>query len=203
MHLHFPISRSESRGTFFFTWRPPKMEVGETFISAILYLRHWAMKVLTVAPLDLLWATTYFCSKWWHKRWQMKYNFQAPPSEQSRVTIHLLSCLPGFLLHFDVTLCLISIPVRESHRLKFNGFTTIYCFNSTIFIDHDELFINFAEGHAGAFDDAHRLRATDLAYNWQEHFTDDTKYSQLLYYLLRDRATSVYISSSFDEWERG
>ena len=59
----------------------------------------------------------------------------------------------------------------------------MYCFNSTVVMDHDGLFIYIDPGYPGSFHDISILKASDLYKNWRNFFTREYAYFE---YVLGD-----------------
>lgn len=115
-----------------------------------------------------------------------------------------LNGLPGCIGHVDGTLCKISRPSCEGHRAYLNGRKKMYCFNSTVVVDHDGRIIFVAAGYPGSFHDARVLQATPLAQNWQQFFTvDDSSPGPCEYLLgaLDDMGMDKFILSRTDVGE--
>ena len=64
----------------------------------------------------------------------------------------------------------------------------MYCFNNTVVVDHDGLFIYVDAGYPGSFHDISILKASCLYKNWRNYFTHELEYFE---YVLGDRNTRI------------
>ncbi|KAG9399874.1 hypothetical protein AC1031_011295 [Aphanomyces cochlioides] len=69
------------------------------------------------------------------------------------------------------------------HKNWFNGRKHMYCFNNTVVVDHNGLFIFEDNGYPGKYHDDNILRQSFLYKNWRNYFTVSDSYFE---YLLGD-----------------
>jgi DDE superfamily endonuclease len=91
--------------------------------------------------------------------------------------------LPGCSF-IDGTLVRIRRPYNDPlHSNWCNGRKKIYCFNNTVIIDHNGLFIYVEMGYPRKFHDVNILRHSTLYREWRDYFVHDDDYFE---YLLGD-----------------
>jgi DDE superfamily endonuclease len=89
-------------------------------------------------------------------------------------TIHEFSSCIGFI---DGILVPIRRPHNETmHEKWFNGRNKIYCFNNTVVVNRNGLFIHIDGGYPGTFYDINLLRSSILCRGWRNYFTHNDYY---------------------------
>ena len=84
------------------------------------------------------------------------------PSERE-VLGRTIPQLPGCIGFIDGTLCRIRRPYNDpDERRWYNGRKKMYCFNNTVVVDHNGLFIYVDPGYPGSFHDVNILRNRTL-----------------------------------------
>jgi hypothetical protein len=107
-----------------------------------------------------------------------------PNDRERRVLARKIPQLPGCIGFIDGTLCQIRRPFGNPlHSTWFNGRKKMYCFNNTVVVDHNGLFIYIDSGYPGNFHYVNTLRSSSLFKNWREFFVHIDEYFE---YLLGD-----------------
>ena len=117
----------------------------------------------------------------------------------------------GCIGHIDGTLCKIRRPHRDPlHSRWFNGRKKCTV-STTLFVDHDGLFIYIDSGFPGSFHDITILRHWSLHANWRDYFEHEDDYFQYvlgysryigedMFLLRRDAARKIHQIESRDHF---
>jgi hypothetical protein len=146
--------------------RPSKLDPGERVLSFVLNVKH--NTGVRYESSSWNWARSSLCDdmKWVSDaiNESMSDEIQWPEANRGAQLEQRLPDLPGCIGHLDGTLCRINRPfdIGADHRRYYNGRKHIYCFNNTVVVDHDGLFIFVDPGYAGSFHDVNCLRNSDL-----------------------------------------
>jgi DDE superfamily endonuclease len=155
--------------------RPSKLDPRERVLSFVLNVKHNTGVRYESSAWN--WSRSSLCDdvKWVADAITegMKDEIQWPDEYRRAQLAQRLPEFPGCIGHVDGTLCRINRPsdIGPDHRRYFNGRKHIYCFNNTVVVDHDGLFIFVDPGYAGSFHDVNCLRHSILHNEWRERLT--------------------------------
>jgi len=169
--------------------RRPKLTPEQRLLHLIFYLKH--DNVVRYDAYGWNWSKSSACddavfvSSCLNEA--LKDELKWPNEIERRALALTLPEFEGCIGFIDGTLIEIPRPYAETRaqqqRLWYNGRKSMYCFNNTVVVDHNGLFIFIDPGYPGSLHDVNCLRQSDLYKNWRRYFTHSDEYFE---YLLGD-----------------